>query len=152
MQKMEDDIMNLHFEKVTINDLKWLNYLTIKDSQINYVESIEDSLLLQENDSSWKARAIYDNQILVGFVLYGFIDNEVWIDRYLIDQRYQGRGYGKNALKLIIEELKKTYQQPILYLSVFKENNVAINLYQKLGFEFNGQLDSKGELVMELKL
>ncbi|MDY4788854.1 MAG: GNAT family N-acetyltransferase [Bacilli bacterium] len=144
--------MNLHFEKVTINDLKWLNYLTIKDSQINYVESIEDSLLLQENDSSWKARAIYDNQILVGFVLYGFIDNEVWIDRYLIDQRYQGRGYGKNALKLIIEELKKTYQQPILYLSVFKENNVAINLYQKLGFEFNGQLDSKGELVMELKL
>lgn len=144
--------MNLHFEKVTINDLKWLNYLTIKDSQINYVESIEDSLLLQENDSSWKARAIYDNQILVGFVLYGFIDNEVWIDRYLIDQRYQGRGYGKNALKLIIEELKKTYQQPIMYLSVFKENNVAINLYQKLGFKFNGQLDSKGELVMELKL
>lgn len=144
--------MNLHFEKVTINDLKWLNYLTIKDSQINYVESIEDSLLLQENDSSWKARAIYDNQILVGFVLYRFIDNEVWIDRYLIDQRYQGRGYGKNALKLIIEELKKTYQQPIMYLSVFKENNVAINLYQKLGFKFNGQLDSKGELVMELKL
>ena len=35
-----------------------------------------------------------------------------------------------------------------VFLSVYDDNQGAIRLYEKLGFAFNGELDTKGERVM----
>lgn len=39
-----------------------------------------------------------------------------------------------------------------IYLSVYESNARAISMYKRRGFEFNGELDAKGELVMVLKV
>ena len=72
-----------------------------------------------------------------------------WLDRFLIDQRFQGQGYGKAACRLLMLMLIEKYQTNKLYLSVYDTNSSAIRLYQQLGFVFNGELDTNGERVME---
>ena len=54
--------------------------------------------------------AIYNNDIPVGFLMYGIEprdNNEYWIDRLMIDEKYQKNGYGKKALEIIIEKIKQ---------------------------------------------
>ena len=82
--------------------------------------------------------------------MYGrWQDGRVWLDRFLIDQRFQGQGYGKAARRLLMLMLIEKYQTNKLYLSVYDTNSSAIRLYQQLGFVFNGELDTNGERVME---
>ena len=53
--------------------------------------------------------AIYADKKLVGFCMFSFApkakdpDDRYWLWRFMIDKRYQGRGYGQAALKEIIK-------------------------------------------------
>ena len=40
------------------------------------------------------------------------------------------------------------YSSNTVYLSVYENNRHAIQLYQQLGFRFNGEYDAKGERIM----
>ena len=75
-------------------------------------------------------------------------EGQLWLDRLLIDRAYQGRGYGAGAVAALLERLPKEYGKDRVFLSVYDDNQGAIRLYEKLGFAFNGELDTKGERVM----
>ena len=64
---------------------------------------------------------------------------------------YQGHGYGHIVLPMMIEKLRSEYHRKKIYLSVVEENQGAIHLYEKFGFQFNGETDVHGEKVMVLK-
>ena len=55
-----------------------------------------------------KIKAIYCEEILIGFAMYGIDsdDGNYWIYRFMIDEQFQGRGHGKGAMKLIIEDIR----------------------------------------------
>ena len=61
--------------------------------------------------------------------------SRLWLDCFMIDEKYQGRGYGKIALKKILPILFEQYQCQTIYLSVHVENKNAIKLYETLGFK-----------------
>ena len=71
--------------------------------------------------------------------------------RFLIDNRYQGKGYGKAALKLLITRLFCEYQCNTIYLSLYQQNKHAYHLYTSFGFQENGEKDVNGETVMCLQ-
>lgn len=61
--------------------------------------------------------AIYNDKRLVGFIQIGYGENadqdgvsvekdnyEIW--RFMIDKRYQGRGYGREAVKLALDFIR----------------------------------------------
>ena len=102
----------------------------------------------------WKPLAIACDGEYVGFTMYGeFIDPyRVWFDRFFIDERYQGKGYGKAVIGIILENIAKDYNCKEIHLSVYPHNTPAISLYKKMGFVFTGELDTKGEHVMVLAL
>ena len=85
--------------------------------------------------------------------MYGYFPEpapgQLWLDRLLIDKRYQGKGYGKQAVLSLLDRLHTEYQSGTVYLSVYENNPHAIKLYQQIGFRFNGKYDSKGEHIME---
>lgn len=54
---------------------------------------------------------------------------------FLIDNRYQGKGYGKAALKLLITRLFCEYQCNTIYLSLYQQNKHAYHLYTSFGFQ-----------------
>ncbi|WDV47967.1 GNAT family N-acetyltransferase [Clostridiaceae bacterium M8S5] len=136
--------------------------LKVKKSQQKFIETIENCLdeeATPPEGITWKSKGIGINNTIIGYAMYGIwqdktnrYDDETWIDRMLIDEKYQGKGYGKEAFKKLIEIVEKEYSTDKIYLSVYKENLKAIGLYQQLGFSFNNKTDSNGELIMELKL
>ena len=73
----------------------------------------------------------------------------------MIDKKYQGNGYGKEAMKLAIDFIK-TYpsgKTDYCWLSYEPENEVARKLYLSLGFEERLDLYEEGmEIPAMLKL
>ena len=69
----------------------------------------------------------------------------------MIHHKYQGRGYGKEAIKIIIEEMKKLKECKEIFLSFYPENIKAKNLYEDVGFKNTGEIIN-GELLYSLKL
>ena len=143
----------LHFEEVTPSNRTEIEKLEIFSEQSGFIESV--SACLQEADALdlWRPVGIYDGSTLIGFAMYGYFPEpapgQLWLDRLLIDKRYQGKGYGKQAVLSLLDRLHTEYQSGTVYLSVYENNPHAIKLYQQIGFRFNGKYDSKGEHIME---
>ncbi|WP_297134334.1 GNAT family N-acetyltransferase [Terrisporobacter sp.] len=149
--------MNLTIKNIDRNNYDEIVSLKVGSNQVNYIETVEESIEEAKKNSNWKPVGIYDNEKVVGFAMYGVCldeekDGRVWLDRFLISYENQGKGYGKAGVKLLIDRLGKEYRYDKIYLSVYEDNKDAIALYKKIGFEFNGELDTKGEKVMVLNL
>ena len=82
-----------------------------------------------------------------------FAKNENFYElcRFMIDRKYQGQGYGKQALSLIIEEMKNRFNCNEIYLSTDPENVRAKHVYEKFGFVSTGEIWYDEELYV-LKL
>jgi len=107
--------------------------------------------------------AIYANDKMVGFVMYGFFKPEYDDDygigkdyyyfwRFMIDKNHQGKGYGKAAMAQIINEIKqKPCGDAEFCMISYEPDNPAKGLYQSFGFEETGQIVD-GEAVARLSL
>ena len=78
---------------------------------------------------------------MVGFSAFGKNpeDDTIWIVIYMIDQKSQGKGYGKGALKVLIKFMKEKYSCSEIFLDVKEENVLATSLYVKAGFKKTGK-------------
>lgn len=99
------------------------------------------------------SRAIYDEQEMVGYTMFGFEPerDRHWIVRLMIAKNHQGKGYGRAALHLIIDELKRLYQPDSIYISFEPDNVSARKLYESFGFQDTGEVD-EDELVFKLSV
>jgi diamine N-acetyltransferase len=102
--------------------------------------------------SAW-FRAIYADETPVGFVMLAETPSlgRHYLWRFMIDAKYQGRGYGGRALQLIIRHVKRDKRAKALYLSVVRGRGSADGLYKRFGFDFTGEV-KHGEHVMRLNL
>ena len=98
------------------------------------------------------ALAIYDDNVLVGFMMYciDMEDHEYWIYRLMIDAKYQSKGYGKAAMEKLIDIIKEDKEHHVLYLSFEPNNTLAKHLYETLGFKADGRV-IEGEIDYKLK-
>lgn len=129
--------------------------LKVKQTQLGYIETVKQCLDEAKCDERWFPIGIYDNDNVVGFAMIGeflYPDGmRTWMDRFLIDEHYQGKGYGKKALIDVLNLCITLYKHDEIYLSIYEENEVAYKLYSKIGFVKNGEIDEHGEKVMILK-
>lgn len=129
--------------------------LSLYPEQEEYLASNVDSIAESKFEPDNQLRAIYKDQKVIGFVAFCVEDDPpdpelYWIFRFMVDQNFQGLGYGTKALNLVIEEIKQLGAKRI-YTMHKPKNNIAGKLYQKAGFIYIGQLDD-GDLLMEMKL
>lgn len=126
--------------------------LSVADNQRNHEASNVYSLA-----QAWVYRntafpfAIYADDILVGFIMLGYyeVKKQYNLWRFMIDEKYQGKGYGKQALLIAIYYLVNKINIKEVYTSVVAENTYARKLYNKVGFVETGEL-SDDEIVMKL--
>lgn len=97
--------------------------------------------------------AIYNDQTMVGYVMviYDYDEETYNIWHMMIDEKYQGKGYGTRAVELCIDYIKsKPFGDSAqVILTCNKENSHAIYIYKKLGFVDTGVCD-EDEIVMKL--
>ena len=95
--------------------------------------------------------AIYADNRMIGFVMMGYYAEKgvytIW--RFMIDERYQRKGYGKAALQLSIEYLVNEFGVKEVFLSFVPNNAAAEKLYSNAGFIRTGVIED-GELEMKL--
>ncbi|MFX0108839.1 MAG: GNAT family N-acetyltransferase [Candidatus Hodarchaeota archaeon] len=99
------------------------------------------------------ALAIYAEETPVGLIGYDLYDYDIW--RLMIDEKYQGKGYARDALKRVVEILRLHGAQPEARTCIVPGNEKAKSLYESLGFRESRPLCSDDEaetIEMTLKL
>ena len=102
-------------------------------------------------DRAW-FRAIYDGDQPVGFVMLedGGPGKPVFLWRFMIDARHQGRGVGRRALELVLDEARSRRATSI-ETSCVPGPGSPEPFYERLGFAYTGA-EEEGELVMRREL
>ena len=72
------------------------------------------------------------------------------LSQMFIDARYQGRGYGRAAVRAILDELKADGRYDKVILCYIEGNETARKLYESFGFTETGR--DGDEILMELPL
>lgn len=138
------------FKKITEENFEECVGLNVAEDQQTFVapnvRSLAEAWLYPDDVYPF---AIYADDDMVGFVMMGNDEGRYFICRFMIDAKYQNRGYGKSALKLTIDYMVQTLGVKEIYLSFEPENQKAYNLYQSAGFAETGEL-IEGETVMKL--
>jgi diamine N-acetyltransferase len=87
--------------------------------------------------------AIYDDNTIVGFIMMGYYEVKgyytLW--EFMIDHKYQNKGYGRQALKLGLEFVRKKFGSVDIYTGVTPGNIIAKKLYESVGFESTGLVE-----------
>lgn len=95
--------------------------------------------------------AIYADNMMVGYVLMYIGEGNPQIINFMIDSRFQKRGYGTAAARLCIEYLCKECNPSKISLPVEPENIVAQRLWSSVGFEMTDDME-EGYLFMRLHM
>jgi len=69
----------------------------------------------------------------------------------MIDYKYQNKGMGKIAVLKLLDLIREKYGHVNFYTSVEPENQIALKLYENLGFTNTNKL-VYDELLLTLKL
>ncbi len=149
---------NLHEISVkTIPGEKWdtVANLSVHEHQCHFIETSAQCLDDAKNNAynmKWNFYGIYEADTLIGFAMHGkdriLFYSQVWLDRFMIDKNYQGKGYAKKSMELILSKMHEEYNCKKIFLSVCENNFLAIKLYESLGFKKTRFKDPKGERIM----
>lgn len=129
----------LHLKTITKDN--WIEAISLKvrEDQRNFVATNAVSLAQLNFLENFHAKGIYNDEEMVGFALYGIDedDHEYWIYRMMIDEKHQGKGFGKEAVNLVIEDIKnmKEERHQTITLSYEPTNIHAKRVYEKMGFK-----------------
>jgi diamine N-acetyltransferase len=137
---------------ITLENFWKVIELKVKNDQKGFVASNAVSIAQSKVQPECIPLAIYSDDILVGFLMYCIDrnDNNYWFYRVMIDESFQGKGYARKAMEIIINKIKDDKTHNIIRISAVPENVIAKELYIKLGFKITGEMDDDEE-IMELK-
>lgn len=129
--------MAITLKKITKENWEECIELKVSEDQKRFVASNLYSIAQVQFLSNFEAQAIYEGETMVGFSLYGFDedDNHYWIYRLMVDEKYQGNGYGTEALNEIIKTLSREHDCTEIMLGYHPENYGAERLYFSTGFK-----------------
>lgn len=121
-----------------INESNWRECiaLSVREDQKKFVGTNENGLALAYAHKEMRPRGIYADEEMVGFIMYAMDpdDGLYYINRFMIDESYQGKGYGRRALKMLTDQLRAEGVKSVDILHK-PDNEQAIRLYRSLGFE-----------------
>ncbi|KAJ2975566.1 hypothetical protein NQ176_g5449 [Zarea fungicola] len=160
--------------KISLRDISKDNWravidLDLLDGQRGNVSSNARSLCeAHYSDDAW-VRAVYADETPIGFLMMSIWDPEEWyaIWRFMIDHRYQGLGFGSQAMQLAIAHVRANHPgaKLIRLMSASPEGKdwrdgkpgveakySPYKFYHKLGFRDIEPIDEYGEIEMGLDM
>lgn len=127
--------------------------LSVRDDQKQFVAQNALSIAQAHFSPNAWFRAVYAGEHPVGFVmLFDQPDPpEYYLWRFMIDARYQGMGFGRRAIELLVEHVRQRPNAAVLSTSVVPGEGSPQGFYERLGFELTGEWE-EDEAVMRLRL
>ena len=125
--------------------------LELAPDQMDFVASNAESLDEAVTDRDARPRVVMAGDRVVGFLMYEADDDEARSCRFMIDRAHQGRGYGKAALREVLDEIIGLGHVSHVSICYEPGNAAARQLYRTAGFVEEG-LDEDGEMIADLAL
>ena len=112
-------------------------------------ESEKEVLSSLKKGKNFAVRLLENNELLgnIGFNSIGEIHRTAEIGIMLGNPKYQRKGYGMEALNLLLDYGFSFLNLRNIYLKVFEYNEAAYNLYKKAGFREVGRLRKAVEIM-----
>ena len=161
----------IRLEKLTWDTVDDILKLKVTKEQKKFVASNRDSMIdayfsMTEDNRKVYTFGIYNDKKPVGLLMiaydvpwakeyYGLVGKYYYIWRFMIDKKYQHKGYGREALKQGIEFIRTLPEgeAECCWLSYEPNNEVGRKLYNSLGFVERMDLYKEGgEIPAVLKL
>ena len=142
----------IELKPVTIDNFWDVIEIKINKEQEQYIPDNIFLIAMSKIISQCIPLAIYSNNIVVGFLMYGLDENKenYWIHIMMIGDNHQGKGYAKESFQKILSEIKKDKSVHKILLAVNKGNINAVKIYEKLGFRFNGERFDEKEWAVKI--
>jgi diamine N-acetyltransferase len=150
--------------EITIHDVRAVCMLDVSPGQDELVAPNAVSIAQAHFSPEAWFRAIYADDVPVGFAMLEdwsqVLDREpelyegerfIALWRFMIDHRYQGLGFGAQAIQLLIAQARSRPTVKNMLLSFVPKENNPEAFYQRFGFVRTGEED-EGELIMRLTL
>ena len=157
---MKNKTDKLRLEKVDYTNFVSLCRLKVRRDQRNFVASnvfsIAEAYVADKAGGYPQPFGIFLGEKAIGFLMVGyypdmeyalkwadedeetpeFIGNSYLIWRFMIDKKYQHKGYGREAFKLVMDYVRTwpCGKAKYCWLSYEPENEVARKLYKSFGF------------------
>ena len=133
---------------IEVNEENWLDFrrLSVRDDQKGFLDNPVGILArgyLYRHDRA-SVIGIADDDTAVGIALVRDLDEEPAcydLQQFMIDARFQGKGYGTAALRLILSALEKERKYDCAEVCVKKNDTAALRVYEKVGFVDTGYID-----------
>lgn len=146
--------MTVVLKPVSIENWYECTQLKVKSEQLNVFPApvvywIAESKYVDD----FELRAIYSEEVLVGFLVFCTNpdkDDNYWIPAIMIDEKHQGKGYGKAALEALIQFMSISHGIRIM-IGHRPDNHIAGKLYESLGFEKVSEEVIDGEIIRLLQ-
>lgn len=127
--------------------IRWLNDKAVAENYAQYSESVstaKDLKWLFEPESGFQryAMVLNDGDVLIGSISLhniNHLNRTAFIGIFIGEEEYRSRGYGAEAIGLILEYGFKTMNLNNIMLSVHEDNHAGISCYKKVGFREAGR-------------
>ncbi|MCG3253602.1 MAG: GNAT family N-acetyltransferase [Candidatus Heimdallarchaeota archaeon] len=130
--------MSVTLKDITQDNFEELISLYVDQEQEQFVASNLYTIAQMQFKEEKIAKGVYVDKIVVGLIAYDLEDYDIW--RLMIDARSQGRGYGRKALKLVLDILRKDGRLKTARTCIVVENVAMRNLIVSFGFKENGKV------------
>jgi len=150
-------IVTISLREITEDNAEAVRALRTTRDQERFVSTVADSLeeaAENPHGNPW-FRGVYADGRPVGFVMLSWdvepqppeVNGPWFLWKLLIDQRYQGMGYGREVVEEIVQLVRAQGATELLTSHVPGEGGPA-GFYARLGFVPRGDLDPDGEIIL----
>ncbi len=152
----------IHFEKVTPDNFEEVINLQLRADQIGFLENNLYSLAEAKVFDYLEPRAIYNDDKLIGFMLYYFqpygVERQmgpgegkheihsggkdyIYFKRLMLDESEQGKGLGRQSMTAALDYFREQYPTAaFVELMHYMDNDTGASLYESAGFESTGEV------------
>lgn len=142
---------------VEVNEANWLEIrsLSVSEGQDVFLDSPVGILARGYVYRHDRARVIgiENDGTVIGVALVKDLDDEPAcydLQQFMIDGRFQGKGFGTAALRMLLSELEKERKYGCVEVCIKKNDEAALRLYEKIGFVDTGYIDEEAPDCLNL--
>ena len=145
--------MEISLEEIDKSNYEAVCDLDVTKEQEEYVACNMWSLVEAQYNSGHTCKAVYYSGQPVGFLMWVLetpLKVSIW--RFMIDQQYQKKGIGREALKIALVEVAANPTIKEIEICYNPKNPVAKDFYSSFGFKEVGMDEDGEDMIALIKL
>ncbi len=147
-------------QEITASTVRAVTELSVTTEQLGYVASNALSIAQAHFSNEAWFRSVYAGMDLVGFAMIrdstlspgSVAGTGIYLWRFMIDQRFQKRGYGREALALLVARARTRPGINHIHSSYVAGPYGPKEFYESFGFFHTGEITPTGEICIRYDL